>query len=564
MTRRSGVGLRTIAIGLLVLVAVARAETNQSGETIPGSPPRTTNQQISVTRKLYVHSATVYMTSEQMKDAVTRQPDFSARGLELADDPSRADLSLDVNRPLMTFDWVYTLTNHSEGKAIASGKVVAFDGFAASSKIALEVMKELGRVEPASAEGMASTGQPDAVKEGRLPVIQTFRTYFVKSRTIYLQPRTLQSVLESRPEFRSWGVEAVDKAERADIVVDVTLPFLTWEWTYQIVDQPGNVLASGRVKALTGDVAAPQLAEEITRQVRAVRPLPETAFPSDLGHKGAAALIEKKWRVDYASGTPVGGRYKATLRTNQEQITCELENGFSFRIPAKDVVAVEHSTEKSHVDWNGFSQSIWEFADPSGEMLMPSGGTSLVAIPISLVLLPIAEAWPADQYVRIDWKDNGVTKYVVLQTRKYEALTKEIALITNKKAINVPAEIRRVREALLNSNGRCWSIVLDRPAMVGWTELAKGSYEVVYLRRQDQFMDVYFMASPSSPASKPLAQAVIQVLKREAGRYQEPEPALIADVQYKEENGITRIAEISKGDRSWLFTLVPLEFTGEK
>ena len=64
------------------------------------------------------------------------------------------------------------------------------------------------------------------------------------------------------------------------------------------------------------------------------------------------------------------------------------------------------------------------------------------------------------------------------------------------------------------------------------------------------------LASPTRLA----VQAVVQVETRAGSSAQTStgEQAPFASVQYRVENGISRITEISKGDRTWQFTPAPL------
>ena len=109
-------------------------------------------------------------------------------------------------------------------------------------------------------------------------VLRNFKTIFVESHTIYLKGNHLQDALYTRPELREWGVRLVDDRQKADLYVDVTRPFLTFDWVYKIIDNhTGTVLATGKVVAWDGPIAAPQLASEIVKQMRAARPLPSAA-----------------------------------------------------------------------------------------------------------------------------------------------------------------------------------------------------------------------------------------------------------------------------------------------
>jgi hypothetical protein len=57
-------------------------------------------------------------------------------GLLIVTEPKMADLMLVINRPLLTCDFTFTLTDPQATMVFASGKVTAIDGRAAAPKIA--------------------------------------------------------------------------------------------------------------------------------------------------------------------------------------------------------------------------------------------------------------------------------------------------------------------------------------------------------------------------------------------------------------------------------------------
>ncbi len=75
--------------------------------------------------------------------------------------------------------------------------------------------------------------------------------------------------------MREWGIRVADDRQGADIYIDVTRPFLTFDWEYKMIDnRTGTVVGSGKVIAWDGPAAAPQLSAEIVKHIRAARPLP--------------------------------------------------------------------------------------------------------------------------------------------------------------------------------------------------------------------------------------------------------------------------------------------------
>ena len=76
--------------------------------------------------------------------------------------------------------------------------------------------------------------------------------------------------------MREWGIRIVDDRNEADIYIDVTRPFLTYDWIFKMIDQKtGAVLATDKVSAIDGPAAAQRLAIDIVNQIRSVRPVPE-------------------------------------------------------------------------------------------------------------------------------------------------------------------------------------------------------------------------------------------------------------------------------------------------
>lgn len=59
----------------------------------------------------------------------------------MVEDPRVADLIIQIDRPLFTYDFTYTLMSPSTSIELATGKVIAFDGVHAAPKIAKNLIK---------------------------------------------------------------------------------------------------------------------------------------------------------------------------------------------------------------------------------------------------------------------------------------------------------------------------------------------------------------------------------------------------------------------------------------
>src|SRR5713226_1137842 len=146
---------------------------------------------------------------------------------------------------------------------------------------------------------------PGAQDSARQDILRGFKSYYIKSETIYLHQDTLLKELQKRGEFCAWELTAAEDSKAADVVVTITLPFLTWEWNYRMVYQPtGTVLGTGKVSAAAEKTAAPQLAAMIVERIRSARPLP-ASFQDAQGAQQALANLSpeegKSWKVRYIS-----------------------------------------------------------------------------------------------------------------------------------------------------------------------------------------------------------------------------------------------------------------------
>jgi hypothetical protein len=64
-------------------------------------------------------------------------------GLTIVKDAAKADLMVDLDRPLFTYTFTYSVSSADTRVVVTSGKVTAFDGNFAARKIAKELMKRI-------------------------------------------------------------------------------------------------------------------------------------------------------------------------------------------------------------------------------------------------------------------------------------------------------------------------------------------------------------------------------------------------------------------------------------
>lgn len=118
---------------------------------LPQAAPRTPGAEVAAkanptelaraARTLAITSRTTFFTPALLARALMKQPAFASLNLKIVEDPRVADLIIQVDRPLFTYDFTFTLTSPSTSIELDSGKVIAFDGVHAAPKIAKHLVK---------------------------------------------------------------------------------------------------------------------------------------------------------------------------------------------------------------------------------------------------------------------------------------------------------------------------------------------------------------------------------------------------------------------------------------
>jgi len=173
-----------------------------------------------------------------------------------------------------------------KGRAAGGGREVTLDRLVKylETNVPAEVQRDLGagaEQRPlAIVEGYKSDELTLAVSESGAPpakpdpaeLIRAARTIHVRSKTIYLRPKLLEDELLKQPDFRALGLKLVADAKDADLVVELTLPFLSWTWTYVVTHQASNTqLANGKIMEITAGLASPKLAKDMASRLQALR-----------------------------------------------------------------------------------------------------------------------------------------------------------------------------------------------------------------------------------------------------------------------------------------------------
>ena len=96
---------------------------------------------LRATRTISVSSMTMFLKSDQLENELRKRPEFEAMGLAIVKDAAKADLMIDLDRPVFTYTFTYSVSSADTRVVVLSGKVIAFDGNLAAPKIAKELIK---------------------------------------------------------------------------------------------------------------------------------------------------------------------------------------------------------------------------------------------------------------------------------------------------------------------------------------------------------------------------------------------------------------------------------------
>lgn len=94
-------------------------------------------------RTISISSMTMFLKPNQLEDELRKRPEFEAMGLAIVKDPTKADLMIDLDRPVFTYTFTYSVSSADSRVVVASGKVIAFDGNFAAPRIAKALLKRL-------------------------------------------------------------------------------------------------------------------------------------------------------------------------------------------------------------------------------------------------------------------------------------------------------------------------------------------------------------------------------------------------------------------------------------
>lgn len=103
-------------------------------------------------KTILITSGTVFLRPELLEAALLKRNEWPTLSLSVVKEMEAADLMIELNRSLFTFDFTYTVTHRISSQVLKSGKIVAFDGNQAAPKIAAELLQHIRAARAISAK----------------------------------------------------------------------------------------------------------------------------------------------------------------------------------------------------------------------------------------------------------------------------------------------------------------------------------------------------------------------------------------------------------------------------
>jgi hypothetical protein len=93
-------------------------------------------------RTLRVTTKTTFFNPFVLEKELLNDMEFRVLGLSVVNGYKGGELVVNVNRPLFTYDWTYSVSDSRTGMVLATGKVTAMDGARAAKGIAKKLIQE--------------------------------------------------------------------------------------------------------------------------------------------------------------------------------------------------------------------------------------------------------------------------------------------------------------------------------------------------------------------------------------------------------------------------------------
>jgi hypothetical protein len=350
-------------------------------------------------------------------------------------------------------------------------------------------------------------------------ILATFQTYCLKIDTIFLERPVIEDALAKRSEFKAWHLVRSDHPSNCDVMIEFTLPALTWEWHYQLTHTRGaGLLGAGSVRALEEYEASQLLATSIVNTIEPHRHGADTPAMSPLSSSGSQ-VGARAWNVKGVGGSLAG--QGINLFITRESIRVSGPSVVPFEIPSRNILYAYHQElgglqrAKALADW----EKGWDVAcEMTGGVEGSEGCLAMYGFPIYLL----------GEFLVLSG-DPNITHSVVLRLQEGSSVY-EMAFLTNStdwpailadlQAV-IPGEPKQpvleakdLRKGFEAAKENAIQIHLLQSVDVGrWPTLETGDYKLVINERGEGRADIFFYKLPTIDFSKPCAVSAAQVSK---------------------------------------------------
>jgi hypothetical protein len=107
-----------------------------------------------------------FFPEDPLESELQKNPDFKKWGFVMVTDRRAADLIIEVDRPVFTWDFTFSIVHPRTSVSLGSGKVIAWDGVRAARPLAKKILvclKTMRATPPGEAQ--ASNGQNGGIEK---------------------------------------------------------------------------------------------------------------------------------------------------------------------------------------------------------------------------------------------------------------------------------------------------------------------------------------------------------------------------------------------------------------
>lgn len=113
--------------------------------------------------------------------------------------------------------------------------------------------------------------QNEAVHSSPIDVLRSAQTIFIRTKSVYFKPATLENALLKRDEFQQWSLAITREEADADLIIEVDRKLFTTKFIYSVLDPRTNrVVASGKVNSIGGTVEG-KVSDSFIKRMRQAR-----------------------------------------------------------------------------------------------------------------------------------------------------------------------------------------------------------------------------------------------------------------------------------------------------